>query len=501
MVIVSLRNTLHRFRTLQHHRPFSYYRITGERQRRRVDKALRILDIVSTRKDIVARGGGNHLRLIEDFLRTDFDQSHGDFRIRDCISVEVEASSVSGKPAEPSPENDEEFGVFGAVVLSNAVSSCVSIRDLRGGVQYHCSAVATGFVANAYVGSSLITLYSKCGELSSALKVFDEMPVRNVVSWTAIISGFAQEWYIDMCLELYSEMRNSALGPNDFTFTSLLSACSGSGALGQGRSVHCQAFQMGFDSYLHVANTLISMYCKCGSLEDALFIFKDMGNNRDIVSWNSMIAGYAQHGLAVEAIELFEEMKNQGKLKPDTFTFLGVLSSCRHVGFVEMGKLYFNSMAEYEVMPELDHYACLVDLLGRAGLLEEARGVIEGMPVPPNAVIWGSLLSSCRHHGSILAGIQAAEQKLSMEPECAATHLQLANLYAGMKCWGEAARVRKLMKDGAFKTSPGHSWIEIKNVVNRFRAEDGSNARFGELLEVLGSLADHMRALGFVPEI
>ncbi|KAJ6750065.1 hypothetical protein OIU85_000672 [Salix viminalis] len=319
---------------------------------------------------------------------------------------------------------------------------------------------------------------AKCGDLEDAYKVFKEMPVRNVVSWTAIISGFAQEWQIDMCSQLYCLMRNSTLKPNDFTFTSLLSACTGSGALGQGRSAHCQIIEMGFVSYLHIANALVSMYCKCGNVEDAFHIFENMVG-KDIVSWNSMIVGYAQHGLAVQGIGLFERMKS----------------------FVEGGRNFFNSMVEYGVKPQLDHYSCIVDLLGRAGLLEEARYFIERMPVSPNAVIWGSLLSSCRLHGSVWIGIQAAENMLLLEPECASTHLQLANLYACVGFWDQAARVRKLMKDRRLKTNPGCSWIEIKNEVYRFRAEDCSNNRVSEIHNVLDWLVDHMITLGRAPEM
>ncbi|KAJ6756022.1 PENTATRICOPEPTIDE REPEAT-CONTAINING PROTEIN [Salix purpurea] len=254
-------------------------------------------------------------------------------------------------------------------------------------------------------------------------------------------------------------MRNSTLKPNDFTFTSLLSACTGSGALGQGRSAHCQIIEMGFVSYLHIENALVSMYCKCGNVEDAFHIFENMVG-KDIVSWNSMIVGYAQHGLAVQGIGLFERMKSQG-VKPDAITFLGVLSSCRHAGFVEGGRNFFNSMVEYGVKPQ----------------------------------------HSWSLHGSVWIGIQAAENMLLLEPECAATHLQLANLYACVGFWDQAARVRKLMKDRRLKTNPGCSWIEIKNEVYRFRAEDCSNNRVSEIHIVLDWLADHMITLGRSPEM
>ncbi|KAH0930433.1 hypothetical protein HID58_016160 [Brassica napus] len=266
---------------------------------------------------------------------------------------------------------------------------------------------------------------------------------------------------------------------------------TGSGALGQGRSVHCQTLQMGFKSYLHITNALISMYCKCGDLNDAFRIF-DHFENKDVVSWNSMIAGYAQHGLATQAIEMFEVMMTKSGIKPDAITYLGVLSSCRHAGLVKEGRKLFNSMAENGMKPQLNHYSCLVDLLGRFGLLQEALDLIENMPMEPNPVIWGSLLFSCRVHGDVWMGIRAAEERLLLEPECAATHVQLANLYASVQYYKEAAMVRKVMKDKGLRTNPGCSWIEIDNDVFMFKAEDGSNCRMVEIVHVLRCLVDHM---------
>jgi pentatricopeptide repeat protein len=236
------------------------------------------------------------------------------------------------------------------------------------------------------------------------------------------------------------------------------------------------------------------MYCKCGDLKDAFRIF-DQFSNKDVVSWNSMIAGYAQHGLAMQAIELFELMMPKSGTKPDAITYLGVLSSCRHAGLVKEGRKFFNLMAEHGLKPELNHYSCLVDLLGRFGLLQEALELIENMPMKPNSVIWGSLLFSCRVHGDVWTGIRAAEERLMLEPDCAATHVQLANLYASVGYWKEAATVRKLMKDKGLKTNPGCSWIEINNYVFMFKAEDGSNCRMLEIVHVLHCLIDHMEFL------
>lgn len=454
--------------------------------------ALRVLDLITPKPTFTASRRQGHLRLIQGVLHSDSDQlsnpsfpaSHSSIQFSNLFDELFDSSSVD------SHSYPESFN-FDASVISHAISSCGSKRDLHGGIQYHCAAIRSGFVANVYIGSSLISLYSKCNELENACKVFDEMPVRNVVSWTSIISGFAQEWQVDVCLELFSEMRNSGLKPNDFTYASVLSACTGSGALGQGRCAHSQTIRLGFDSYVHIVNALMSMYCKCGAVEDVLYMFENL-DGKDNVSWNTMIAGYAQHGLALQAIGLFEEMKTRG-VEPDAITLLGVLSSCCHAGLVKEGRHYFNSMVEeHGIQPELDHYSCIVDLLGRAGLLDEARDFIEKMPIRPNAVIWGSLLSSCRVHGTVWIGIEAAESRLLMEPRCASTHVQLANLYASLGCWDEVARVRKLMKDKGIKTSPGFSWIEISNEVHRFRAEDSSNPRMVQIIGVLDSLADHM---------
>ncbi|KAF8376969.1 hypothetical protein HHK36_030340 [Tetracentron sinense] len=491
-------------------------KLTKRAENKTLDKALKILDLINP-KITVTESSGNHLRLIQDLLRAEGEQCHKEQSSNDFVrSNSTEATPIA---LDGSLESDISWtnelnkedevlmilgiyrvGIRGDVnTLSRAVSYCGAARALELGIQLHCVAIRTGFDSYVYVGSSLICLYGKCGKLDNAYRVFEEMPVRNVVSWTTIIAVLAQYWKVDACLELYHRMRISTFEPNDFTFTSLLSACTGSGSLCQGRSTHCQTIQMGFVSHIHIANSLISMYSKCGNVQDAFYIFENMPS-RDPISWNSMIYGYAQHGLAELAINLLKEMKKQ-KVKPDAITFLGVLSSCRHVGLVEQGRLCFNSMLEHGVKPELDHYSCIVDLLGRAGLLEEAREFIEKMPIYPNAIIWGSLLSSCRLHGNVWIGIQAAESRLLLEPGCAATHVQLANLYASVGCWDQAARVRKHMKDKGLKTNPGYSWIEIRNVVHRFGAKDISNSRVNDIIVVIDSLVDHMKCSGYVPKI
>ncbi|XP_006294030.2 pentatricopeptide repeat-containing protein At2g37320 [Capsella rubella] len=465
-------------------------------------RALRVLDIISS-KSGGASNRQNHFGFVQEFLQTDSRQFIGS-AISNDFDLSRTKNGVSSVLEEVLLEDFTSFvngGMhqrdgwsFDAYGLSSAVRSCGSSGDFRTGSGFHCLAFKGGHISDVYVGNSLVVLYRDSGDLDSAHKVFEEMPEKDVVSWAAMISGFAQKWRVDFCLKLYSKMRNSNSDPNDYTFTALLSACTGSGALGQGRSVHCQTLQTGFKTYLHISNALISMYCKSGDLKDALRIF-DQFTNKDVVSWNSMIAGYAQHGLATQAFELFEIMMPKSGTKPDAITYLGVLSSCRHAGLVKEGRKFFNLMEEQGLKPELNHYSCLVDLLGRFGLLQEALKLIEGMPMEPNSVIWGSLLFSCRVHGDVWTGIRAAEERLMLEPECAATHVQLANLYASVQYWKEAATVRKLMKDKGLRTNPGRSWIEINNNVFMFKAEDGSNCRMPEIVHVLHCLVDHMDIL------
>ncbi|KAK9665146.1 hypothetical protein RND81_14G093500 [Saponaria officinalis] len=492
--------------TLIHFKGFVTRRLQQCSEVKSLNNALRVLDLVSPKT--APNKNQQVSQLIQDFLQTRSKKLTERETSSDFASPEPRGQGPCDlKPSSVFSEDEPDAGVFGlhrngmridCAMLSYAVSDCGFKGHLRCGTQLQCLAIRVGFFTNVYVGSSLISMYSKCGDLCSAKMVFDELPVRNVVSWTALISGFAQEFQIDVCLELYQQMKNSSLKPNDYTLTSLLSACIGCSSLGYGKNAHSQAILFGLDSYVHVANALISMYCKCGNVGDALCVFEAM-HGKDIVSWNSMIAGYALHGLAWKAIDLFEQMKKL-RVKPDSISFLGILSSCRHVGLVREGYTYFNSMVDYGVEPNLGHYSCIVDLLGRAGLVEEGRKFILGMPIKPNAVIWGSLLSSCRLHDNVWIGIEAAENRLALEPTCAATHVQLAKLYARVGLWDQVAKVWKSMKNVDLRTEPGYSCIEIGNEVRSFRADDSANSNMNEVLLMLDSLMDQMTS-DSVPKI
>jgi len=486
---------------------------SGKQGRGNIHNALKVLDLIPTKQHYGEDEVPSHHRLInncmsdilgvrskwnvvhkrkEDFVNSSSNQSRPK-------GSNVVSSSVSVCPSMTRPTKDMLMQIVelhrrggissDASILASALSACSDRKTLTGGAQLQALLVKVGYDSSVLVGSSLVSFYSRCGQLENAHRVFQGMAAKNTVSWTALISGYAQDNQVEPCLHLFALMRQSVCKPNDVTFVTIFRVCTNHAFLGLGKSVQGLQMKMGFDSYVHVSNALISMYAKCGSIVEARAIFESIAC-KDVVSWNSMIFGYSQHGLAEHCLDLLKEM--EGHIMLDAISFLGVLSSCRHACLVTEGRRCFRAMIEHGIKPELDHYSCMVDLLGRAGLLDEAWDLIQTMSMPPNGVIWGSLLASCRLHGSVLIGIQAAEHRLKLEPGCAATHVQLANLYASIGCWSDVARVRKVMKERGLKTNIGCSWIEVGNKVYTFTAENRSKSQVNDVLTILDCLQSHM---------
>eukprot|EP01018_Ginkgo_biloba_P034481 Gb_05488 [translate_table: standard] len=373
-----------------------------------------------------------------------------------------------------------------------------ALSTLEHGKQVHTHIITTGFESNVVVGSSLTDMYAKCGSMENAHKVFVNMPERNVVSWTAMILGYSQNGHGEVALKLFCQMLCTGLTPDQFTFVIVLSACASLAALEHGKQVHAHIIRFKLESNVFVSNALITMYAKSGSVEDAFLVFDKM-SERDVISWNSMIAGYAQHGQGKEAVQLFEQML-QSSMKPNDITFIGVISACSHAGLVDQGRQYFECMCrDHCITPKTDHYACMIDLLGRAGHLGEAEDFLKSMPIEPDAVVWGTLLAACRIHGNMDLGKRAAEGLLELDSENDATYVLLANIYAAGGRWDDVAKVRKLMKDKRVKKNPGWSWIEIKNKVHTFTVEDRTHPQTSEIYTTLERLAGQMKAAGYVP--
>lgn len=306
----------------------------------------------------------------------------------------------------------------------------------------------------------MITGYAKRGEMVNARKLFDEVPRRDVVSWNAMIAGYVLCGSHRQALEMFEEMRSMSEEPDEVTLLSLLSACADLGDMEVGKRFHHSLLEMTSGNLtILLGNALIDMYAKCGSIGSAMEVFRGM-KEKDVSTWNSMIGGLAFHGHAKESISLFTEMQSS-KVRPNEITFVGVLVACSHAGRVEEGRQYFNLLRKvYDIEPNIKHYGCMVDLLGRAGLLMEAFKFVESMEVEPNAIIWRTLLGACRIHGNVELGKRANQRLLEMRRDESGDYVLLSNIYASQSEWDRVEKVRKLMDDTGVRKEPGFSLVE-----------------------------------------
>ncbi|XAR53190.1 hypothetical protein NMG60_11021639 [Bertholletia excelsa] len=412
---------------------------------------------------------------------------------------------------------NKAFYVFSQLLLSGikpdtfsivgGVSACGRMGDLRGGKIVHAMIFRFGlWVSDSHsepiVGNALIDMYSrsgqiklaqrvfnameanadvaswtsllsgyvKCGDLESARHLFDKMPLRNAISWTAMISGYVRGETPIRALELFQQMTRTKCKeeyPNDVTVVAVLSGCADVGAFDLGQSLHGFVEKNSMIMDVAVKNALVDLYSKSGNLDLAVKIF-DKIEKKDVFSWTSMISGLALHGKGSQALEMLNNMLESG-ISPNEVTILSALSACSHAGLVVEGKGLFKRLMErYNLKPKIEHYGCLVDLLGRAGLLDEAIELIEGMPINPDAVIWRSLLSACLGHRSLNLAEMAARKILEVEPDDDGVYILLWNIYCSENRWEDALKTRKAMRDEKIKKKPGCSWIEVNGCVHEF---------------------------------
>ncbi|XP_076905781.1 pentatricopeptide repeat-containing protein At4g13650-like [Bidens hawaiensis] len=323
--------------------------------------------------------------------------------------------------------------------------------------------------------------------------------MKDNVSWNALVSGFAQSGNYEESLKVFSKMINFGVEVNMFTYGSAVSAAANTTNITQGKQIHGRMIKTGYNLEPEASNVLITLYSKCGRLDDAKSEFLEM-NDKNEISWNAMITGYSQHGCGDEAIKLFEEMKRVG-FTPNYVTFVGVLTTCSHVRLVDKGLEYFKSMSQdYGLVPRAEHYACVVDILGRAGLLTRALDFIESMPIEPDSMVWRTLFSACTVHKNKEIGEISAKRLLELEPEDSATYVLLSNMYAINGKWDDRNRTRKLMKDRGVKKVPGRSWVEIKNTVHAFYVGDRLHPRADEIYEYLDVLNKRAAEIGYVQD-
>ncbi|GAA0153884.1 hypothetical protein LIER_12015 [Lithospermum erythrorhizon] len=415
-------------------------------------------------------------------------------------------------------------------VVPSVLKACGHMGDIRTGEMLHGVGLKYEFSGDAFVTSALIDMYSRCGELRKAKRVFGGMVVKDVVALNALVAGCVQEGGVDEAMNLVEEMKVKGVQPNlttwntliagfsqaenesavdgilstmhdngdqpdvvswtsvisghvqnfrnkeafkvfkkmldlrlcpsTFTISCLLPACANVGDLSRGKEIHGYAVVKGIDSEVFVRSALIDMYAKCGLICQAEALFSQM-SDRNTPTWNSMIFGYANHGYGKEAIELFHQMLKEAEGNLDHLTFTAALTACSHGGMVQLGHDIFNMMPRYRIQLRQEHYACMVDLLGRAGKLAEAYDMIQTMQIKPDQFVWGALIGACKQHGNVDLAEIAAKELAKLEPVSAGSSLLMSNLYADCSRWGNVAKVRKLMKKKKLKKLPGSSWIEV----------------------------------------
>ncbi|XP_072986437.1 uncharacterized protein [Typha latifolia] len=341
--------------------------------------------------------------------------------------------------------------------------------------------------------------YAQNGKMHEALHIFKQMTEKNTVSWNSIISGFTQNGFYAEALEYFMLMRKEGKRPDWSTFACGLSACANLAALQVGKQLHNLLLKTAHIGDFFAGNALITTYARCGRILQARQIFDEM-TTVDLISWNALIAGYASNGYGREAISLFQEMGIYG-IAPDEVTFVGVLSACNHAGLIDEGLHLFKSMnKDYSIKPVAEHYACIVDLLSRAGRLVEAFELVQGMPIKANAGIWGALLGACRIHKNQELAKFAAEKLFELEPHKTSNYVLLSNINAEAGRWDEVERMRVLIKERGVLKQAGRSWIEIKNKICAFSSDDSAQPRTEEVCRILEQLTAMMRNIGLMSE-
>lgn len=414
------------------------------------------------------------------------------------------------------------------VNLATVLGACSSRKLMGLGIQLHSIAVKMGFdvstvVANALTAmyaktgsvhdahlifssmaardvvswTTMITAYSQMGDLANALSTFRKMPERNVVTWNAMLASYMQNELREEGLKMYVLMlREAEARPDSITFTTLLCACADLGALRLGNQVFSQTAKFGVGSDVSVANVSVKLYARCGRIEEAREIFYSI-NGKNLISWNTMITGYAQNGLGKKAIEAFESMLLTST-NPDQITFIGLLSACRHAGLVSEGKYYFASMMKrHNIFPGTEHIACMVDLLGRAGLLGEAKAMIDDMETDPTAEIWGALLNACKIHSSVELAENAVQNLLKLDFTHSGGYSLLTHIYADSGMSDAAAGVRKLMKDRGIRKNPGCSWLEFDSRIHVFVVNEANHPQIEDILVALDQITVRIQAKGY----
>ncbi|XP_027169241.1 pentatricopeptide repeat-containing protein At1g08070, chloroplastic-like [Coffea eugenioides] len=387
---------------------------------------------------------------------------------------------------------------FDGVTLISVLTACRKLGDLELGQWIDDYVEVNGLMGNANLVTSLFDMYAKCGCVDAARRLFDRMPRKDVVAWSAMIAGYSQANRGKDALSLFHEMQKANVEPNEVTMVTVLSSCALLGALETGKWVHSYIKKKKWKLTVTLGTALVDFYAKCGCVDSAVEVFQEMPST-NVLSWTALIQGLASNGQGVRALEYYSLMQQQN-IAPNDVTFIGVLCACSHAGLVDQGWAFFTSMTrDFGFEPRIEHCGCMVDILGRAGRIEEAYNFIKSMTTKPNAVVWRTLLASCRFHKNVEIAEESLKQVVRLEPAHAGDYILLSNVYASVGRLEDALRVRSQMKEIGVKKSPGCSLIELDGVIHEFLAEDSLHPDLEDIYTAIDHIMKRIKLAGYVP--
>lgn len=390
-----------------------------------------------------------------------------------------------------------EFSDAGSRTLALMIRASAGLELLNLGKQLHSLAFKLGLDDDIFVSCALIDMYSKCGSIDDAQFVFDEMPEKTTVGWNSIIASYALHGYSEEALRMYYEMQDSGAKMDHFTYSIIVRICARLASLEHAKQAHAGLVRNGFGLDIVANTSLVDFYSKWGKIEDARNIFESMPK-RNVISWNALIGGYGNHGQGIVAVDLFDRMVREG-FAPNHVTFLAVLSACSYSGLYDIGWRIFESMRrDHMVKPRAMHYACMIELLGRKGLLEEAFAFLNEAPFQPTVNMWASLLTACRVHKNIKLARISAEKIYGMEPEKLSNYIVLLNMYNKSGMMKEAAGVVRTLRKRGLRMLPACSWIEIKKQTYGFLSGDQQHPQTRDIYEKVDELMVEISKLGYV---
>lgn len=403
----------------------------------------------------------------------------------DAVVCYVSMQRASGKPD--------------ALTCSFVLKACARALARVECLQLHSCVVRLGVKDDVLLQTTLLDVYAKCGDLDCACVVFDGMVVKDVATWNALIAGLAQGNRPNEALQLFKQMKESQLEPNEISVLGALSACSQLGAIKEGEQVYSYIRDRNLDANVIVCNAIIDMFAKCGFVDKAYAVFSGMECTKNLVTWNTMVMAFAMHGEGTKALEVFGKMGNCGMVA-DHVSYLAALCACNHAGMVDEGLRLFKSMEMSGVDKNVKHYGSIVDLLGRAGRLEEAYRIIKSMSTLPDVVLWQTLLGASKTYGNLEMAEKASWQLVEMGSNNCGDFVLLSNLYASHKRWNDVDRVRDAMRNRAVQKIPGFSYIEVCGVIYKFVNSDQNHPNLKEIHRKLDEIEYKIREYGYVPE-